>query len=535
MHTASVPSSSLNLKRAFLGITLGFAFLAALIVVLGTTAFQLSRTGTARSAELSERLLPALESLARLEEATLKYNLTNLEFVVARDEETMARKTAAAAAFRKDIDRHAADLGTRLASADARGLEERLAATLKAYDAAAMRLQHALKASDFDEAMKILDGDVSKNYQAVETALSELNHFVFTLSTDNGQATKAILERNLRTTLALSAIIAVLALISVGAVQWISHRISGRLKGLSDMLSNLADDILGRAESFSSASGQLSDGASRQAASLEETSASLEEMAKVTGQNATAAGQTKVLAAQTRGAADAGAADMEQMTRAMDEIKTASTGISKIIHTIDEIAFQTNILALNAAVEAARAGEAGAGFAVVADEVRSLAQRSAQAARETAGRIEDSIAKSNRGVEISAKVAGSLGEMVLKSREVDTLVNGIAQASLEQSTGISELKQAVGQISDVTQSTAGHADESAKGARELMLQTTSLRETVDQLNVFVGLRAAAVTEVAHVSTPAAPRPVPGNQHRVASVARSSAQPTRRLAATTWRQ
>jgi methyl-accepting chemotaxis protein len=487
MNNAQAARTSLNLKRAFLGITLGFAFLAALILVLGTTAFQLSRTGTARSSELSERLLPALDSLSGLQEATLKYNLTNLEFVVARDEETMARKNAAAAGYHKEIDRNAADLGARIDSPEARALQAKFAAALKAYDAASAHLQAALKANDFDEAMKVLDGDMNKNNGAVEAALSELSRFVFTLSTDNGHATKEILERNLRITLVLSATIAALALLSVCTVQWISQRVGRRLKELSDSLSHLADDIFGKAEGFSSASEKLSDGASRQAASLEETSASLEEMAKVANQNSADAGKTKTLAAQTRGAADTSASDMEHMTSAMDEIKTASTSISKIISTIDEIAFQTNILALNAAVEAARAGEAGAGFAVVADEVRNLAQRSAQAARETANRIEDSIKKSNRGVEISAKIAGSLGEMVQKSREVDTLVSAIAQASQEQCSGIAELKQAVGQISEVTQSAAGHADESASGARELNQQTATLRNTVENLNAFVGL------------------------------------------------
>jgi len=159
--------SSLNLKRAFLAITLGFVFLAALIVVLGTTTFQLSKTGTARSAELSERLLPALESLSGLQESTLKYNLTNLEFVTGRDEETQARKLAAAAAYRKDIDAHSGKLADRLDSAEARALQEKVTTALKAYDESVARLQKALKASEFDEAMKILDGDVANGNEDI--------------------------------------------------------------------------------------------------------------------------------------------------------------------------------------------------------------------------------------------------------------------------------------------------------------------------------------------------------------------------------
>jgi hypothetical protein len=123
--------SSLNLRRAFLGITLGFVFLSILIGVLGATTFGLSRNGTARSAELSERLLPALESLARLQGAVLKYNLTNLEFVTARDDETQARKLETAAALRKEIDVHSADLGRRLDSADAIGHQARVSDALK--------------------------------------------------------------------------------------------------------------------------------------------------------------------------------------------------------------------------------------------------------------------------------------------------------------------------------------------------------------------------------------------------------------------
>jgi methyl-accepting chemotaxis protein len=504
--------TTLTLKRAFLGITLGFVFLAALIIVLGTTSFQLSRSGTAQSAELSERLLPGLESLAGLQEATLKYNLSNLEFVTGRDETIQARKLAAAAAYRKDIDAHAAELAKKIDSAEARVLQEKVVATLSTYDASIGRLQKALKGNEFDEAMKILDGDVAKNYAAIETALTALNRFVFDLSNRNGQATQSILDRNLRTTLMLGATIAALALLATGLVQWLSYRISRNLGHISGSLSAVAEDIFSKAGGFTSTSNQLADGASQQAASLEETSASLEEMAGMTKRNAEAAQNAKQIAGQTRTAVENGSAGMQRMTTAMDGIKTSSAEIAKIIKTIDEIAFQTNILALNAAVEAARAGEAGAGFAVVAEEVRALAQRSATAARETADKIEAALVKSNEGAATSGEVAAMLTQIVGQVRTMDALVAEIATSSNEQSSGIEQITKAMGEMDKVTQSNAAGAEESASAAHELSAQSTQLREAVEQLNAFSGgaqQRAAAPVETVD-------RAAPVQDHRIKS-------------------
>jgi methyl-accepting chemotaxis protein len=280
-------------------------------------------------------------------------------------------------------------------------------------------------------------------------------------------------------------------LVTAGVFFLALRRVSRRLSASADMLDAAAGQVASAAQQITGASQALAEGASEQAASLEETSASLEEMASMTRRNAENAQSAKDLAAQTRGAADAGANDMREMSEAMDAIKGASDNIAKIIKTIDEIAFQTNILALNAAVEAARAGEAGMGFAVVAEEVRNLAQRSAQAAKETAEKIEDCIFKSEAGVGISTKVAGRLEEITAKARQVDELVAEIATASREQSQGIDQVNTAVTQMDKVTQSNAASAEESASAAEELSAQATMLESAVgDLLSLVNGANAA---------------------------------------------
>jgi len=238
----------------------------------------------------------------------------------------------------------------------------------------------------------------------------------------------------------------------------------------------------------SASSQSLADGASQQAASLEETAASLEEMSSMTKRNADSTQQAKAAAVEARVSADTGANQVASMQTAMNDIKAASQDITKILKTIDEIAFQTNILALNAAVEAARAGEAGAGFAVVADEVRTLAQRCAAAAKETAVKIDDSVAKSQQGVLISAEVAKSFATIQEQIRNLDRLVAEIATASHEQSEGIAQVNIAVTLMDKVTQSNAASAEEGAASAEELSAQSSDLSQTVGQLLKLIGGR-----------------------------------------------
>jgi len=261
--------------------------------------------------------------------------------------------------------------------------------------------------------------------------------------------------------------------------------LGGKLKSVVASVNAGTTQVTQASDQISAASQSLAEGASEQAASLEQTSSSLEEMSSMTQTNASNADRATTLSKEARAAADRGADDMRRMTVAIQGIQEASGEIAKIIKAIDDIAFQTNILALNAAVEAARAGEAGMGFAVVAEEVRNLAQRSAQAARETAAKIEGAITRTALGVQISAQVSSGLQEIVSKIREVDGLVAEVASASNQQSQGIHQINLAVSQMDKVTQSNAANAEQTASASAELRHQANQLQTAVVDLQWFV--------------------------------------------------
>lgn len=248
-----------------------------------------------------------------------------------------------------------------------------------------------------------------------------------------------------------------------------------------------ADQVASAAGQISASSQSLAQGASEQAASLQETAASSEEMSSLTRRNAGNSQQAaKLMRAVGERVVEANKTLADMMT-SMQEIGASSAKISKIIRVIDEIAFQTNILSLNAAVEAARAGEAGMGFAVVADEVRNLAQRSAQAAKDTAVIIEESMLRSHDGSVKLAGVAASIEAITEGAARVGTLVDEVESSSREQALGIGQISRAVSRMEEVTQKTAASAEESASASEELNAQGESLMAVVERLQTMVGV------------------------------------------------
>ena len=246
-----------------------------------------------------------------------------------------------------------------------------------------------------------------------------------------------------------------------------------------------ANQVAAAAGEVAQASQYLAEGTSRQASSLEETSSSLEEMSSMTKQNADNAAQAKIMMEQAKRVIEKASAQMNDMVGAISEISKSSEETSKIIKTIDEIAFQTNLLALNAAVEAARAGEAGAGFAVVAEEVRALALRSAEAAQSTSSLIENTITVVHKGSALTLSTQEAFKENVDTSGKIAQLVDEIAAASAEQAQGILQVNAAIAEMDKVTQQEAATAEQSASASEELSAQAQQMKAFIGELNLLV--------------------------------------------------
>ncbi|WP_329305455.1 methyl-accepting chemotaxis protein [Bordetella pertussis] len=311
------------------------------------------------------------------------------------------------------------------------------------------------------------------------------------------------------------------------------------------------DEINVGSREISAGNTDLSSRTEEQAASLEETAASMEQLASTVKQNADNARQANQLAGVASDVAERGGSAVSEVVTTMQDISASSRKISEIVSVIDGIAFQTNILALNAAVEAARAGEQGKGFAVVAGEVRSLAQRSAQAAKEIKVLIEDSVGKVGTGSQQVERAGATMQEIVASVKRVTDIMGEISAASEEQSSGIEQVNRAVSQMDEATQQNAALVEEAAAAAGSLQEQAQRLAEAVSVFRINAGevidvsarqlaqqrqapRVAAAPASAAAPEAPPEPAPRlarPAARADVAAEAASVRRPARRPAAT----
>ena len=466
-------------------LLLSFGTMMGLVLLLGAGALLVTRNlnhdldraanVTARQQYLAGEVSAATSELTSLERGVVLAAMLG-DTAHAGDYEKKFR--ARAESLRKAL----SDLGKL---AEDRAASERV----QALDQQAVLVQQAHSELSQNVVNQQMDTGMVVFAQKVVPRLEEIGKQASALvdqqTRDLAQASAASAAKASSTTLMTISLL----LVGLGAgcgVLWLVRKVNQSLRVLAAHMLEKAENVSEAAAQVSRASQSLADGASQQAASLEETSSSTEEIASITRQNAEHALQVADLMQDAGKSAVAANSSLDLMVEQMKQIDTSSKKIARIIKVIDEIAFQTNILALNAAVEAARAGEAGLGFAVVADEVRNLAQRCAQAARDTAGLIEESIASAHDGNSRLDQMADAVRAMTESAGRVGSLVDGVNRGSQEQSRGMDQIANAVSQMQGVTQRNASAAEESASAGAELTSHANTLREFVHEMREMVG-------------------------------------------------
>lgn len=472
----------MSLTRKLLG---GFAVMLGLVLVISVVALlvirdlngDLDRAAnlTARKQYLAGHVSSTTSQMAALESGAV---LASVVGDKSRAEQSLAGFQAREASLTADL----SELLRTVNGDDTAGIVQLLRQKSQQAGQAHAELRQAMSNQQMDTALAIFSQKVQPLLDEIGTEGTSL---VEGQNRELSAASAAAQSKSVRSGW-ITILLALVGLLAGGAVYWAVHRSSAALTGFSTRLADSAARVAGAASQVSAASRSLAEGASAQAASLEETSASTEEIASITRSNADRAREMAGLMHKSAQGASEVNQTLDRMIEKMKEIDASSTKIAHIIKVIDEIAFQTNILALNAAVEAARAGEAGLGFAVVADEVRNLAQRCAQAAKDTANLIEESIETSRDGNARLDQMAGAVRSLTENSTRVVSLVDEVNRGNQEQAHGMEQIAKAVLQMEQVTQKNAASAEESAAAGTELDRHAASLHDLMGEMREMVG-------------------------------------------------
>jgi len=497
-------------------LLLSFGAILVLMVLLGLFALRQIALVNNSTEDMARNWLPSVASVNQLRDSMREYRQLELEHALTTDEAGMRDIEARMDKARNDLAAGRKVYEPLISSEEERNVWKGILASWAQYQEHHARFLAFSKRNETDEARKVLEGDSRQVYFQVSAALQKLVDLNMAgAATAEAQALATYQQALWTIGLTLAALVAMGLAQAILLARGLSRAVNDTVDQLNELAEgNLAQDVrpsrgdeigdLQRAlertvmglrqvvsqvrdgsESVATASAQIAQGTSdlsgrteEQASSLEQTAASIEEMSGTVATNAENARQANQLASAASDVARRGGELVAQVVDNMSGIQVASRKISDIIGVIDGIAFQTNILALNAAVEAARAGEQGRGFAVVAGEVRSLAQRSANAAREIKTLINDSVEKVNTGHELVNSAGSTIEEVVLQVRKVTDLVGEIAHASTEQSQGVLQINQAVGQLDQMTQQNAALVEESMAAADSLRTQAARLNEAM---------------------------------------------------------
>ena len=465
----------------------GFAVMIAIVAVNGVQGYLSARAIQSQLVELAAVRMPSLDYLVEADRDLQQALVAERSLIFANADSDEFR--AMVAAYEENVEQawtRWTKYKALASSPEELAVIPEFESDWAAWSAISRRVVDGRVADTREGQGEALDLTLGRASQAFETMRTQIDKPTGTNQTISDQAAAAAAAAYTRSR-AMQFVMGGFGLLAGTAIAWAIRRsIVGPLGKLIEGLALSSAQLTSASGQVAAASQVLAEGSSTQAAAIEETSASLEEMSSMTQQNAASAQDADQLMKQTNAVVQTANEEMQGLDTSMREISQASAETQKIVKTIDEIAFQTNLLALNAAVEAARAGEAGAGFAVVAEEVRNLAGRAAEASRNTAGLIDETVRKIEAGAQLVGRTNQAFAEVSANAARVGTLVSNIASASNEQAQGIAQVAQAVTGMDQVTQSNAASAEESASAAQQMSAQAEHMLVYVADLEQLVG-------------------------------------------------
>jgi methyl-accepting chemotaxis protein len=527
-----------------------FCAVLALSLLIGGFSMWKMQTIQRDLHEVTGNWLPSVQLVKEMDVQIAAFRIAELQHVLSKDEAGMAQREAEMKLLVDDLAKLEAAFLPLIAGPEEQQLWNATKQAWQGFMVEHGKLLELSRANRTEEAYAFLNGASQKHYAQAAEALAKLvklNEQGAKTSSTTAEATVDSARLTIVAALALTIVTGLLLAWRISkslarpiheamrfadkvAAGDLTTRVEVRsrdevgqllesLQGMNDNLARIVTQVRGASDSIATGSSQIASGnadlsqrTEEQAANLEETAASMEQLSATVRNNADTARMAAQLAASAATAATRGGDVVGQVVDTMDAISTSSRRVVDIIGTIDGIAFQTNILALNAAVEAARAGEQGRGFAVVAGEVRTLAQRSADAAKEIKSLISASVEKVEAGAHLVTEAGSAMNDIVAQVKRVNDLIGEISSATQEQTSGIGQVSDAVAQLDQVTQQNAALVEESAAAAASLNHQAQSLVQAVGSFRIHAG---AATTQAGHRSAPslpparvaAAPRPV----------------------------
>ena len=527
-----------SLQKLKLATKLGLAFAAVLVLTAIVGLFSIAQLAkvNATATELSERWMPATRVVQDLKAQIARVRTREFQYIISSDPAEMDKYDKVIANDLVDLAKMQAEYAKLIRTPEERAIYDEFLSMWDRYMAEDAKIRKAARANDDVAAKALIRGESNKLIVSLRGQVDKLVKLYGdggVAAASAGDATYASARVWIIALLAGSVVLGALGAWLI--TSWLVKRLGGEpdyaveianqiaagqlsvdvrtapkdrssvlfaMKSMRDSLAEIVGQVRAGTDTIASASEQIAAGntdlsvrTEQQASSLEETAASMEELTGTVKQNSASAGEANRLALNASDIAQKGGAVVSQVVDTMGSINDSSRKIVDIIGVIDGIAFQTNILALNAAVEAARAGEQGRGFAVVATEVRSLAQRSAAAAKEIKGLIDDSVSQVAAGSKLVAQAGATMEEVVVSVRRVTDIMGEITSAGHEQSAGIEQVNVAMAEMDAVTQQNAALVEEATAASHSMQEQAHALAELVSVFQLG-GQQAAPLRVVA---------------------------------------